>query len=72
METAAQQLQQQPSFTLSDFSWKQRDGTRSLHDLASANHEDAELCNWLERAKVGDTFIFGGGASPATRLERVS
>lgn len=80
MEQAAQQqTQQEPDFTISDghwdgagFIWKARAGTRSQHDLHSANHEDRQLIAWLQRAKIGDQFMSGGGAGAAMRLERVS
>ena len=48
-------------------------GEYTLAELVEYNQEGApELCEWMQRAQVGDTKIEGGGASPVVITERVA
>lgn len=47
-------------------------GEYTLDELCEVNAEGApELCDWMRNAKVGETRIEGGGASPTTITQRV-
>lgn len=56
------------------FSIKERGivrGGGTLAEMLESNRDDADLCDWLQRAKPGDTFHAGGGAAPRVEVRRV-
>lgn len=40
--------------------------------LLAANPDDADLCDWLQVAEVGQEWRAGGGAAPECTIKRVS
>jgi hypothetical protein len=47
-------------------------GVCGIAELVEANAEGApELCDWMRGAKVGETRVEGGGASPVVLTKRV-
>lgn len=47
--------------------------TRStLSELLEANRDDADVVDWLKRARIGGSLVVGGGAAPAISLRRIS
>lgn len=47
-------------------------GEYTLAELIECNEEGApDLCEWMRNAKVGESRIEGGGASPVVITERI-
>jgi hypothetical protein len=55
----------QATFKCDDFAY-------SLASMLDANQDDAEVCEWLNGAKIGDEITFGGGAMTQTVIKRLS
>ena len=43
-----------------------------LAELLEANRDAEDLCEWLKRARPGETFRAGGGAAPLCEVRRVA
>ena len=72
MENTAEvsRKQAEPHFTL-QWAGEPADGF-SAASMLDANRDDAEVCEFVRGASIGDELRTGGGAAPACTLRRVS
>jgi hypothetical protein len=71
MDEAAQVTKQEPQFT-QQWAGERASAPQPLWSLLQANKDDADLCEWLSRARVGDDLTTGGGAAPRCTVRRVA
>ena len=43
-----------------------------LAEVLEANRDDAEIVDWLKRAKVGALYVVAGDSAPVVSIQRVT